>query len=52
MKAILTPHDGRRQFHLSTIQTCDNPHATPDLYHCATDADDHILVCVGTHLKT
>ena len=34
---ILTPHDGQRKFDLSGIQTCDHPHAGPELYHCATD---------------
>ena len=38
MKAVLTPHNGWRQFDLSGIRTYDHPHARPELYHCATDA--------------
>ena len=38
MTPILTPHDGRRQFGLSGMRTCDHPHASPELYHCATDS--------------
>ena len=37
-KPILTPHDGQRKFGLSWIQTCDHPHASPELDHYATDA--------------
>ena len=42
--AILTPHDGRRQFGKSGIRTCDHPHVSPELFHCAMDADKQILV--------
>ena len=38
-KPILTIHDGRRQFGLSGVRTCDHVHASPELYHCDTDAD-------------
>ena len=37
-KPILTPHDGRCQFGLSGIRTCDHPHANPELYYCAMGA--------------
>ena len=47
-KPILTPYNGRRQISLSGIRTCDHPHATPELYHCATDADIfNILLILG-----
>ena len=38
-KPVLTPYDGRRQFELSGIRTYDHPYASPELYHCATDAN-------------
>ena len=42
-KPILTPNDGQCQFSLSGIRTCDHRHASYELYHCATSADDHSI---------
>ena len=41
----ITPHDSQRQFGLSGIWTCNHLHASPELYHCAMDAD--YLVTMG-----
>ena len=38
-KPILTPNDGRRHFGMSGIRTCVHLHGSPELYHCATDAN-------------
>ena len=41
-----TPHDSRLKFGLSGVRTYDHPHASPEIYHRASDAekDDVIFV--------
>ena len=48
-KPILTPHDSRRHFGLSGIQTCVHPHGSPALYHCATGADFQSYLIVSLY---
>ena len=44
MKPMLTAHDGRHQFGLSAIWTCDHLHASPELYHCTADAGNVLIL--------
>ena len=53
MKPILTSHDGQCQYGLSRMGTYDQPHASPELYDCATGTDSGLVVkrflCVLEH---
>ena len=46
MRPILAPHDGRCQFGLIGIRTCDHLHPSPELYHCSSGADNARLICI------